>query len=338
MGNMDADPCQLALLARLLRAELPAQPAPATAILERYRRSARFQPGRAKHYEVLSQALNLAARQPAAGASAAAPVVMVCESRPFEPDVGSLHEQVLVRLLASLEAAGMPGWVLRLHVRPRALRQRLGQLPARPSAIVAMGVTDSACLEMLREVAPVVQLGMRSLPVRGVACVQYDTAMEAYAIASYAAAHKLEQISLIAPIDRAAGRRWLANEDAAVLAGLIRQAKGWNISLPGRLTFWVDTGLSLRAAEVLSKVAAPLPPHVLAVVSGTVWAQELAGLSGVDARHIVCRHWSAEGTAKMPVIGPDLEQLAEILLARALKRDGLPAEATVLVPPTWHRQ
>ena len=341
MIDMDADPLQLASLALLLRAELLAQPVPAATIQERYRLSARFRPRSAKDYEILSKALAscITCRKPACRPSERrAPVLLVCESHPFEPNLASLHDQVLLRLLTSLEAAGMEGWILRLRARPRPLRQRLGQLPARPSVIVSVGVADQACLGLLQELAPVVRLGARSTPMQRIACVEYDAQMEAYAIASYAAAHKMEQIAFIGPIGRTAGRRCIAGNDVAVLTALTRQAHGWNITVPSHLTFWMDASQNLQSAQILPKIAEHLASRVLAVVSGPAWALELAQTAEAGATHIVCRHWSAEGTPGLPVIGPDLEQLVRVLLARALNRDGLPAEVAVLVPPTWHRQ
>jgi hypothetical protein len=341
MIDMDADPLQIVSLTSLLRAELLAQLVPATTIQERYRLNARFRPCIAERCGILAKALALASpavREPAVSASVAAPILLVCESQPFEPDLASLHDQVLLRLLTSLEATGMEGWVLRLRARLRPLRQRLRQLPARPSAIIALGVVDEACLGLLQELAPVVRLGVRSTPMRRIACVEYDAQMEAYAIASYAAAHKMEQIAFVGPIGKTAGRRSIADNDVAVLNALTRQAHGWNVAVPSHLTFWIDASQNLRFAQILPKIAEHLASRVLAVVSGPAWALALAQTAGAGASHIICRHWSAERASGLPVIGPDLEQLVRILLARALNQDGLPTEAAVLVPPTWHRQ
>jgi hypothetical protein len=130
----------------------------------------------------------------------------------------------------------------------------------------------------------------------------------------------------------------VAGNDVAVLAALTRQAHGWNVAVPSPLTFWVDASRNLQSAEVLPKLAEHLASRVLAVVSGPAWAQELTQIAEVGPGRILCRHWSAEGTLGLPVIGPDLEQLVRVLLARAFSRDGLPTEVAVLVPPTWHRQ
>jgi hypothetical protein len=192
---------------------------------------------------------------------------------------------------------------------------------------------------MLGELAPVVRLGMRSMAMRRIACAEYDAQLEACAIASYAAAHKLEQIAFVGCIDRTAGRRRISARDIAVLGALAVQAHSRHIAMPRHLTYWIDAGRDLRSAGVLSKIAGHVGTRVLAVVSGPGWAGELAqAAGGTGAGQIVCRHWSAEGAAGVPVIGPDLDQLAGVVLARALGRDGLPSEAAVLVPPTWHRE
>jgi hypothetical protein len=265
-------------------------------------------------------------------------VLLVCESQPFEPDPGSLHDHVLLRLLRGAAAGGMEGWILRLRTQSRSLRRQLRQLPAKPGVIVSVGVADQACLELLQELSPVVRLGTRSTAMPPIACVEYDSQLEARAIASYAAAHKLEQIAFVGCIDRLAGRRCMAARDMAVLSALVAQAHGRYITLPSHLTFWIDAGRDLRSAGVLSKIAGHTESRVLAVVSGPGWAGELARAGGTGAGRIVCRRWSAAGAAGVPVIGPDLDQLARVVLARALGRDGLPSEAAVLVPPTWHRE
>jgi hypothetical protein len=345
---MDIDPAKLASLAVLLRAELLAQPHPAAAIQQRYRLSSLFQSRRRQVHAALSQAMAIASvaatsrlktagtRPDTESTGAKGSVLLVCESQPFEPNLDSLCDQLQLRLLTGVEAAGMAGWILRLRTRPRSLRRQLGQLPARPAVIVSVGVSDQACLELLRELAPVARLGMRSTAIRRIACVEYDARLEAGEIASYAATHKMEQIAFVGCIDRVAGRRRISARDIAVLSALAVQAHGPNIAVPSALTFWIDAGRDLRSAGVLSKIAAHTESRVLAAVSGVGWARELARAAGTGAGQIVCRHWSAEGAGGLPVIGPDLEQLARVLLARALGQDHLPTEAAVLVPPVWH--
>ncbi len=337
---MGTEAQRLASLALLLHAEQRALGVPDSDLLRRYDLNRRFQPRRAALYADLSQALVTHGsdnRADLADMPAAGPVLIACDSLAFQPDLDSLRDQVLLRLLAGLGQAGLQGWILRTRPRPRSLKGLLARLSARPSAVIAAGLSEPACLELLQGLAPLTRFGPRSAAVGQVPCVEYDAQLEAVQIASCAAAARTEHIAFIGMMDNTSGMRRMNPADFAVLSALVVQAQNRHIGMPGGLTFWLDAGRDLQSAGIAQRLTKHGLSRVLAVASGPGPAGELARAAGGDTGHIICRHWSADGPAGVRVIGPDPDQVARVVLARALGRDGLPPEAAVLVPPAWHR-
>lgn len=346
----------IACLAALLHAERLARSLSVRGLLERLQIAGRFQTRRTDTFASLCQAARIDTANPipttvTAGigrlvrrarlgaAAISGPVLLVCESTPFQPDLADPHDQVMLRLLAALGTLGLTGWILRTprsHVRP--LKWLLKGLPSKPAAIVSVGRLAPACLAVLRDLAPVVRLGVRSLSTNQVPCVEYDTHLEAWAIASYAAANGIEQVGFLAEFAKPSGRRCIRAEDLAALNALTAASHNRHIDVPVNLTFWIDPAQSLASCGVLARIARHLRSQDLLVVAGGSRATEAAtAMDGYEDPRIVCRHWSVAGVPSVPVIGPDLDQLALVLLARLLRGDHLPAEAAVLVPPTWHR-
>jgi hypothetical protein len=356
MMPMATRPEDTACLATLLHAERLARSLSAQGLLERLQLAGRFQPHRTDAFENLCRAARIDPRDGVPATAAAGisrllhrarlrrgaitgPVLLICESRPFEPDLADPQDQVMLRLLAGLSALGATGWVLRTprsHVRP--LTWLLKGLPARPAAIIVVGRLTPACVAVLRDLVPVVRLGVRSLSTGQVPCVEYDAHLEAEAIASYATANSIEQVGFLADFAKPAGKRCIRAEDLAALNALTGAAQNRHIDVPANLTFWIDASESMASCGILTRIARHLRSRDLLVVAGARRATEAAAaMDSQDVPRIVCRHWSAAGTPAVPVIGPDLDQLAMVLLARLLRGDYLPAEAAVLVPPTWHR-
>ncbi len=337
---MDIEAQSLASLAALLQAERLALGISAGSLRRRYDLSRRLQPRRGAVYASLSQAVNEHGSDNgdvAVGETATRPALIVSDSRAFEPDLASLHDQVLLRLLAGVRQVGLQGWILRTRPRVRPLKWLLAHLPDKPSIIIAAGLSDPDCLELLQGLAPLVRLGPRSASTRRVPCVEYDAQQEAVAITTCAATARIEHIAFIGTMDRAAGKRRLRDSDFAVLSALAAQAQNRHINVLGSLTFWLEAGQDLQSAGILERLTRHGLSRVLTVAAGPGPAGELARAAGGETGHIICRHWSAEGPAGVRVIGANPAQIARVVLARALGRDGLPGEAAVLVPPVWHR-
>lgn len=351
---MDMQASNHASLAKLLEAERAARPLPADALLRRLQISMRFQPARRQEYVSLSLAaqttmqedrrsvpdVRLAGKAGGVTPAETGPVLLVCESQPFAPILHRQQDQMLLRLLAGLEQTGATGWIVRTpRTRVRPLIWLLRNLPARPAAIIAVGISHPPSLQTLQQVAPVVRLGTRSASIRAIACVEHDAWLEAHKIASYAAGHKAEQIAFVAGIDRLAGKRRIDGGDFGVLSVLVAESHNRHIAVPGHLTFWVDQQQTLKEAGILPRIIRQATSHVVLVVSNPAWAGEVAAvLAGREGVRVICRHWSAEESAGVPTIGPDLDQLARVVLARLPGRDNLPSDTAMLVAPTWHRR
>jgi hypothetical protein len=354
---MDTEAEDTASLAALLHAERVARSLSVQDLLKRLQLGSRFKPRRADAFAALCRAARIEpqdavptvaaptfarlVRKALPGASpTTGPALLVRESRPFEPDLADLHDQMMLRLLVGLGSTGMTVWILRTpqsHVRP--LAWLLKRLPARPATIVSVGRLRPACLALLRDLAPMVRLGVRSLSTRQVPCVEHDARLEAWAIAAYAAEHEIDQIGFLADLADPAGIRRVEAEDLALLSELTGAAHNRHIDVPANLTFWIEASASLASCGVLPALARHLRSSDLLIVAGAARAAEVvATLASPDGPRVVCRHWSAAGTPSVPVIGRDLDQLALAVVARVLSCDSLPAEAAVLVPPTWHRR
>jgi hypothetical protein len=350
---MGTEADNLASLAALLHAECLGRNLSPSALAERFSQSERFKPLRSNVYAALRRAAQMPpppADRPLApmaatirqvgleAADCRGPVLLVCESAPFWPDLGRAQDQILLRLLAGLEGLGVPAWILRTpRAGSRPLLWLLAGLPERPAGIVAVGVSNRS-LEALTHLAPVVLIGPRSMSRRAVPCVEHDARLEAAAIASYAADHGAQQVAFVAGLDTASALRRMTIQDVSILSALIPEAHNRHIAVPVSLTWWVETGQSLEQADILPRLIRHARSRILPVVSGPSWTAEAArALGNLGVSHILCRHWSAIDTPTVPVVGPDLDRLVLTTLTQLLGRNRLPANVAAMVAPAWHQ-
>lgn len=247
------------MLAMLLEAERIARQLSRDDLSRTLARSAQFRPGKASYYKQLGLAAQSQIHKPAEplpvvqqiiqridltgqiNQATPGPVLLVCESQTLAPDLDNPVEQLLFRLLGSLEAMGRQTWILRLPRRSARLCQLLlDNLPGEPAAIVSVEVSHPDSLEILGRRAPVIQLGMKSVLMRRLARVEHDTAMEAAEIAAEAAERRADQIAFIGLIRNVAGRRRIRAGDARLQSMLAMEAQNHSIALPSHLQVWAD--------------------------------------------------------------------------------------------------
>lgn len=270
----------------------------------------------------------------------AGPILLVRESRAFDPDLRSPQEPMLGGLLAGLAELGREGWLLRLPRRnARLLKALLNRLPRRPAAIISVDLAQPACLEALEQIAPVVKLALQSTFNRQSRLVAHDTATEAAEIAALGLAWQADQVAFVGLLLRVAGRRHLSAADSRLLTLLAVEMQNRHISLPSQLQFWVDDSRSLQDAGLLPHLVPQLRPHTLVVVTGPQHAAETAaGLATRPHAGLLCRHWSAATVVEgIPILGADIDLLAAATLVRLMDAAALAPQAAVLVPPKWHR-
>ena len=156
------------LLAVLLEAERIARGLSGSDLRERLARGRQFNLRRAAYFQALLDATESPTWPGTAGEAAfggsvadklrglgldqpslAGPVLLVCEGRPFCPDLDSPIDQLLIRLLGGLGGLGIDAQVLRLPRRSkRVLQWLLGKLPAldakgRPLFAYGMNIHDN---------------------------------------------------------------------------------------------------------------------------------------------------------------------------------------------------
>ncbi len=133
--QMNLDAQSIHGLARLLLAEAAARGASTRDVTDRLRTWRRFNSRQDAYYAMLLGAMEAPPVGPAPisadmqeavegllaasgkRGTLAGPVVVVCESRLFRPEIGTAAEQVVLRLVAALEALGASVWVVRLPRR-----------------------------------------------------------------------------------------------------------------------------------------------------------------------------------------------------------------------------
>lgn len=351
--NQQAETSQA--LALLLDAEASARGLSRADLLQRLARSQQFNPRRASYYALLLRAMEPAGprafgpppavrriveRVRAAGLEPrvpAGPVLLVCESMPFAPDLDNPVEQILLRLLGSLKSLGVQAWILRLGRRSRRLcNQLMNNLPGKPAGILSVEVSHPGCLELLGKLGPLVQVGMKSVLMRRLPCIEHDTALEAAEITDRAADLRADQIAFVGLIRRVAGKRRIRAGDARLLSMLAMEAQNHHITLPGNLQLWADAGQSLEQAGLLAKLSQQNLSRTLLVVAGREHAAEAAGaLKDKGYAGLICRHWMADSADSWPTVGQDLDRLTSASLLRLLQPEAIPTDLALLVPPKW---
>ncbi len=242
-----------------------------------------------------------------------------------------------MRLVGALEESGTAVWVVALPRRSVRVCSRLvAMLPGESAAIVAVDVCRPDCIAVLRQRAPVVQVGLKETASRRTACVVHDTQLEAGEIVRLAAERGAEQIACIGAVRRVAGRRRICYADARLVSLLAMEGQNHHISVPAHLQMWADAGQPLTETGGLARWTGYDLSKTVLVVDGSAWAGEVTEqLGDKSLGGIVCRDWRGDADGRWVTVGPDLDLLTTAVLQRVTGAAGIPEGVAMAVPPKW---